>query len=111
VGAWAVHVVSGEPIWLAIAELTGLLNLFNLTPIWQLDGSRGFDALSVDQRWLVLGAIGVTIWVTGLGLLWLVGAVALYRTVATVPGPGHAQTLATFVVLVPMLSWFARSIV
>jgi Zn-dependent protease len=102
--------VSGASIWLAIAQLTGLLNLFNLTPIWQLDGSRGFDALSVEQRWLVLGVIGATISVTGLGVLWLVGAVALYRTIATGPGPGHAQTLASFVVLVPLLAWFARSI-
>ena len=44
--------VSGAPIWLAIAQLTGFLNLFNLIPVWQLDGSRGLHALAHGTRWI-----------------------------------------------------------
>ena len=36
--------------WLAIVQTVGRLTLFNLTPVWQLDGSRGFHALSRAQR-------------------------------------------------------------
>jgi Zn-dependent protease len=110
VAAWAVHVTTEAPIWRAIAELTGFMNLFNLIPIWQLDGSRGFDALSGSERVSMLGVIGLTLAVTDLGLLWIVGAVALYRTVASQPGPGHPPTFFTFAALVATLSWFARSV-
>ena len=74
-----IYQITGAPIWLAIAELTGFLNLFNLIPIWQLDGSRGFHALSRPQRWLVLSTIVAALALTGVGLLWILGAVALYR--------------------------------
>ena len=46
VAAWRIYFATGAAIWLAIAQLTAFLNLFNLIPIWQLDGSRGFHALS-----------------------------------------------------------------
>ena len=49
VAAWLVYFLTGAPIWLAIAELTGFITLFNLTPIWQLDGSREFHALSRED--------------------------------------------------------------
>jgi Zn-dependent protease len=110
VASWAVHAVTGAPIWRAIAELTGFMNLFNLIPIWQLDGSRGFDALSGSERVFILGAIGLTLAVTDLGVLWILGAVAVYRTFASPPGPGHPPTTFTFAALVAMLSWFARSV-
>ncbi|MEZ5288396.1 MAG: hypothetical protein R2712_27040 [Vicinamibacterales bacterium] len=54
--------------------------------------------------------MGVAVTLTGVGILWLVGIVALYRTVTGKPGPGHAPTLLTFGALVVMLSWLARSV-
>ncbi len=110
IGAWVAYLATGAPIWSAIAELTGFLNLFNLMPIWQLDGSRGFHALSRQERWMVTGAVALALWLTGVPVLWLVGAVAAYRAVREDGGPGHAPTLTTFVVLVGALSWFARSV-
>ena len=108
--AWVIYQITGAPIWLAIAELTGFLNLFNLLPIWQLDGSRGFHALSRSQRWVVVSVIGVALALTGVGLLWILGAVAIYRTVRGEQGPGHQPTLVTFAVLILALSWFARAV-
>jgi len=110
IGAWLIYLATGAPIWLAISELTGFLNLFNLMPIWQLDGSRGFHALSREERWIVVAVIAVALWLTGVKLLWIVGAVAVYRAVAGSAGPGHQPTLATFVGLVLTLSWFARAL-
>ena len=108
--AWVIYQITGAPIWLAIAELTGFLNLFNLLPIWQLDGSRGFHALSRSQRWVVVSTIGIALALTGVGLLWILGAVAIYRTIRGEQGPGHQPTVVTFAVLILALSWFARAV-
>ena len=108
--AWALYFATAAPIWRALAELTGFLNLFNLIPVWQLDGSRGFHALSRSERWVAIAAIAVTLAATGVRLLWILGAVAIFRAVRGQQGPGHRPTLATFVVLVVMLSWFARAV-
>jgi Zn-dependent protease len=110
VAAWLVHLATGDRIWLAIAEISGFMNLFNLIPIWQLDGSRGFHALSRQERWTVLAAIGVAVWVTHVPMLWIVAAVALYRTLRSTPGPGHQPTMVTFAGLVLALAWFARTL-
>ena len=90
IAAYAVYRISGIPLWGAIAQLTGFINLFNLIPIWQLDGSRGFHALSRWQRWVV-GALGAAFLVTSEGLLLLIGAVAVYRALqpAVVPEGCH----------------------
>jgi Zn-dependent protease len=110
VASWLTYLATGAPIWLAITELTGFLNLFNLMPIWQLDGSRGFHALSRHERWIVLAVIGAALWLTGVGVLWIVGAIALFQTMRGDGGPGHPPTLFTFAGLVLALSWFARGV-
>ena len=111
VASWLTYLLTGAPIWLAITELTGFLNLFNLIPIWQLDGSRGFHALSRQERWIVLAVIGFAIWLTGVGVLWLVGAFAVFRTLRGEEGPGHQPSMLTFAGLVIALAWFARHVV
>ena len=55
--ALVVYELSHAKIWLAIAQLTAFLNLFNLTPIWQLDGSRGVHVLARWERWALVAAI------------------------------------------------------
>jgi Zn-dependent protease len=110
IGSLLMYGATGAPIWLAIAELTAFLNLFNLIPVWQLDGARGFHALSQSERFVVVGAVVLALWLTGVGVLWMVGAVAIYRAGWTEMGPGHQPTLATFIVLILGLSWIARAI-
>lgn len=105
--AWAAHGVTGAPIWLAIAQLTGFINLFNLTPVWQLDGARAFHALAGWQRWAVVGAIGVAYLISGHKLLLLVGAVAVWRAARRDVGPGDRRALGTYVVLIAALTWLA----
>ena len=110
VASWLMYLATGASIWLAIAELTAFLNLFNLIPVWQLDGARGFHALSRHERWGLVSVVVLAAWASGAGVLWIVGAVAVYRTVRGEPGPGHASTLATFAGLVVALAWFARGV-
>jgi Zn-dependent protease len=52
--AWLAALATGEPIWYAIARTGAWLNLFNLIPVWQLDGGRGFRALTRRQRGIAL---------------------------------------------------------
>lgn len=108
--AFIVYIVTRVPVWLAIAELTALLNLFNLIPIWQLDGSRGFHVLARWERWAVVAAIAVVLLLTGQRLLFIVGLVAAWRAFQQETGPGDAGVLATFVGLVVALAWLARGV-
>jgi Zn-dependent protease len=97
-------------IWLAIAHLTAFLNLFNLIPIWQLDGSRGFHALSRTERWIVVAAIAVALMLTEQRLLILIAAAAVWRALQKEQGPGNQRVLATFLMLVAALSLIARGV-
>ena len=51
-----------RPIFVAIARVGAWINLFNLLPVWQLDGGRGFAALSRRQR----GHVAALFWVLAL---------------------------------------------
>ena len=107
---------AGWPSWAAVAQLGGFINLFNLTPVWQLDGSRGFRALSVTQRWVVLVVVtGMYLllcyverrWWSFHTMLALVGVVWLLRCSAerkVERAEGDRVTVIQFVVLVVALS-------
>ena len=83
--AYGGFLVTAIGIGAAVAQWSARINLFNLLPIWQLDGSRGFHALSRGQRWLVVSAIGVAWFVTHEGLLGLLLIVATFTTAAGKP--------------------------
>jgi Zn-dependent protease len=61
IAAWLAAVATGLPVWYAIAHTAAWLNLFNLLPIWQLDGGRGFRALTRKQR-AIAGGVAIAIW-------------------------------------------------
>ena len=81
VGAAAGAQLGGGPLWLAVAHTGAWLNLFNLMPIWQLDGGRGFAALSYTQRWIATAALAAAWVITHDGLVMLVLLVAIGRSV------------------------------
>jgi Zn-dependent protease len=106
--SYVVFAFTGVPVWKAIAQLTAFLNLFNLIPVWQLDGSRGFHALSSWQRSAVVGAIAIAFYLTSQKLLLIVGAVAVFRAFQKAQHEGDARILATFVALIGALSALAH---
>ncbi len=66
-------------VWGAIARATTYINLFNLTPVWTLDGGRAFRALDYRQRlyWMALAA---ALWyAAGSGLFLILLLAAGYR--------------------------------
>jgi len=81
--AWAVALAGGGAMWSAIAHTGAWINLFNLLPVWQLDGSRGFAALGRVHRAAIGGAFGVAWLTTGDGLLVLLALAAGVRAFET----------------------------
>lgn len=76
VAAAAMAMAFPASVWPAIARTTAYINLFNLTPVWMLDGGRGFRALDQQQRlyWLALAAALWYVTRAGLFILLMVGA-------------------------------------
>ena len=107
VAALGVYEWTGRPIWGAIAHLGAWINLFNLVPIWQLDGSRAFHALDRFQRWAIVGTLAVAYLLTHQGLLLIIGAVAIYRALQQAVTEPDWRAFATFMVLIGALTWIA----
>jgi Zn-dependent protease len=104
-----IYELTGQPIWAAIAQLGGLINLFNLLPIWQLDGGRAFRSLNRSQRWLAVASVAVAWAVTDeplLPLLLLVGAG--YTILEKPSSEPDRPILAQYAILVVILAALAR---
>lgn len=71
--------ITGSGAWFAIAHFGAVINLFNLIPVWQLDGGRGFASLTREQRLAVLAAAAGLWWLSGEMFLLLIAAGAVYR--------------------------------
>jgi Zn-dependent protease len=72
--------LGGGALWLAIAQTGAWLNLFNLMPFWQLDGSRGFASLTRLHRWIATAALATAWLITSDGVVLLVLLVAIGRS-------------------------------
>lgn len=89
-----------SPFWLAIAHTVGWITLFNLTPVWQLDGSRGFHALSRTQRWIMVVLIAAVWAVSREGLLVLVALAAGWKALEKQPErPNDWRIFAHYAIL------------
>jgi Zn-dependent protease len=93
------------PLLLAIAKLGALINLFNLLPVWSLDGGRAFRSLTKSQRLLATAATALAWSLTQDPLLFILTAAGAWRALAqrgaVYPDRG---TLVTYVVLLAALS-------
>ena len=108
VAAFALSRALGSPMFAAIAQIGAVINLFNLTPVWQLDGSHAFRALTRTQRWIVVAAVLAAWLVSSVGMLMLVLIVAVWRAFEkdAAPEPNH-RALGEFVFLTAALSLLA----
>jgi Zn-dependent protease len=75
----AMWLKTGNSLWAALARTGAWINVLNLIPVWQLDGSGAFAAIGKFQRAAILAA-SVALWL-GLheGVYLLVAAGATYR--------------------------------
>lgn len=108
----AVWVGSGSELFGALARVGAYINLFNLVPIGQLDGGRGWRALDRTQRWLAVAALvaGWALCEDPLVMLLALAGVAR-AAVEAPPREGHLPSLATYAALVGalcgLLAWLA----
>ncbi len=75
----AIYALTGNALFAAVARVGAWLNLFNLIPVWQLDGSRGIRSLSRMQvGFLAVLTVGMWFLVKD-GFLILIAALLAYR--------------------------------
>ena len=75
----AAEPLTGSMTMGAIAYTAAVINLFNLIPVWQLDGSRGLRSLTRTQRAMLL-VVALVLWaVTSQGMLLLIALGLTYR--------------------------------
>jgi Zn-dependent protease len=104
VASWLAFLGGGWPLLAAIARFGAWINLFNLLPLWQLDGGRAFRALSRSQRIAAAVAMGALWLWTREGLLILLGIVALLRAFGEAPAEGDRKAAPQYFLLLIVLS-------
>jgi len=110
--AAALAWLTGWQVLFAIAKTGAWINLFNLVPVWQLDGGRAFRALTRQQRWLVVGALGAIWFVSGESMIVLLLLGAGFRALEkTAPVTGDRRALAEYVALAVVLAAMCRLVV
>jgi Zn-dependent protease len=77
--AFAVASTTGSKLWFAIAHFGAVINLFNLIPVWQLDGSRGMHSLSKQQRYLVVGTAAACWAITSGTMLLFIALAGVFK--------------------------------
>jgi Zn-dependent protease len=109
--AYGAALATGSRFWLAVAHWTAIINLFNLAPVWQLDGSRGFHALTRLQRWIAFGVLAAAFAITREGMLLIVGLVAGWRAfernARTAPDWGALASYGALVIVLSAVAMFA----
>jgi Zn-dependent protease len=94
----AVGTLAEWPSWRATAAVGAWINVFNLLPVWQLDGGRAWNALSRPQRGWVTVALWSLVVVAGDGLYVIIALAASLRAWAgKAPDQGDREAAWTYV--------------
>lgn len=102
---YAVHLLTNLHIFAALAQIGAYINLFNLLPVWQLDGSHAFKALTKLERGGIAALMAVMYFVTEEGLLIILAIVAAIRCFEkTAPTKRDMPIFTEFAFLVLTLS-------
>ena len=106
IGALIIGRVTGKELWIAIAHVGAWINLFNLLPVWQLDGNRGFASLVRAHRWYAVGALVLawSLWPDGLFVLLILAAIFRAATGKDTPAEPDYPVLASYAGLVLTLA-------
>jgi Zn-dependent protease len=99
---------TGSQTWAAIAQVDAWINLFNLMPVWQLDGGRGFRALTKQQRWIAVLALGALFAITSAQLLIVLLVLAIIRALSSdAPEKPDTPMLLLYIFLTAVLSFLS----
>ena len=79
IACWLMLLLTGVPFWGVMARWGAWINLFNLIPVWQLDGSHAFKAMTRQHRGIaILAAAGMWAVSEDMVLLGILG-VGIFR--------------------------------
>jgi Zn-dependent protease len=104
---YGIHLVTGSGLFAALGQSAAWLNLFNLLPVYPLDGGRGFRSLTRLQRWVVVAVLGLLWGATREGLLILLAAAALFQVLPRGPEESDTPALLLFLGLLVSLTALA----
>jgi len=100
--------ITRVPVWGAIARTGAWINLFNLAPIWFLDGSHAFRTLSRRDRIIIVAAAAGVWAITHVGMLLLVAGLGVFRLFTKdAPEQGSTAILIEFLGLLAVLGFVA----
>lgn len=109
IATYALFQLTAEPLLAALTHAGAVINLFNLTPVWQLDGARGMHALSRPARLAIATLVTLGFLATGEGTLLLVGLAAWWTALrGTPPAETDTRAFVEFAVLVVALTALAQ---
>jgi Zn-dependent protease len=114
--AMGLYFSTGQRAWLAVAQVAGFINLFNLAPLGFLDGGKAMDAISTAQRFAILVLSVALLFIVGMDnfLPWFVLAAAtayrLYRRDVTEPHELTGYYFAAIAIANGLLSWYCINI-
>ncbi len=109
--AYLIYLATAGPLWAGLARAGAWINLFNLLPVWQLDGGHAFKALGRRQRWITAAVLGVTWFFTAEGLLLVLALVAVWRAWGTEAPPhedGDGRTMGEYCFVAALLGLMTR---
>jgi Zn-dependent protease len=95
---------TGHGMAVAVGRVGAWINLFNLIPVWQLDGGRAFNALSRRQRTFAAAALWILTFMGIDGMVLMVALGATFRAAQKdAPQEADAATLLEYMSLVLIL--------
>jgi Zn-dependent protease len=107
VACWLAALVTGQHVFYALAHTGAWINLFNLIPVWQLDGGRAMRALTRQQRGIALVTVLVMWALTEDSMLLFIALGLTYRLFsrdyAEEPDNGALTLYAGLIVLLGFL--------
>lgn len=102
--AYGLYLATGAEVWAAVAKVGAWINLFNLTPVWQLDGARAFHAIAKRERAMAAGVILMALIVSHAHMLFLPLGFAVFQLFQPAPAENDDGAFWTYVGLVAALA-------
>jgi len=108
--AYGLFIATGNGLFAAVARAGAWVNLFNLIPVWQLDGSRAIRSLNKMQIWMLTVTAAGCWFVFQEGMVLLVALVLAFRayTKRDVPEDEDWSGFAQFAGLIVAFSLLAQ---
>ncbi len=96
-----------SPVMMVIARWGAWINLFNLVPVWSLDGARGFHALRRRERIIAAVVYAAAWWPAGPGAALLAAAGSIYGVLKPNEPPAtDRRAFAEYILLCAALTAF-----